>query len=71
MNISTNRKRLTDIENRLVVVKGELEWGKEGLKFGISRCTLVYVKWIKNEVLRYSTGNYIQYLVINHNGKKV
>ena len=24
----------------------------------------------KNEVLLYSTGNYIQYSVVNHNGKK-
>ena len=25
---------------------------------------------INNKVLLYSTGNYIQYLVINHNGKE-
>ena len=27
--------------------------------------------WIYNEVLLYSTGNYIQYPVINHNGKNM
>ena len=36
---------------------------------GVSRCELVYREWI-NKVLLYSTGNYIQYPVINHNGKE-
>ena len=39
-------------------------------EFGISRCKLVYTEWINNEVLLYSTGNYIQYPVINYNGKE-
>ena len=42
-----------------------LDW-----KFGISRCKLVYIEWLNNKVLLYSTGNYIQYPVINHNGKE-
>ena len=29
----------------------------------------IYVEWI-NKVLLYSTGNYIQYPMINHNGKE-
>ena len=44
---------------------GELEW-----EFRISRCKLLYIEWINNKVLLYSTGNYIQYPVINHNGKE-
>ena len=36
----------------------------------IIRCKLVYTGWINNKVLLYSTGNYIQYPVINHNGKE-
>ena len=39
-------------------------------EFGISRCKLLYIGWINNKVLPYSTGNYIQYPVINHNGKE-
>ena len=31
---------------------------------------LLYMEWIKNKVLLYSMGNYIQYAVINHNGKE-
>ena len=29
-----------------------------------------YIEWINNKVLLYSTGNNIQYPVINHNGKE-
>ena len=29
-------------------------------KFGVSRCKLVHLEWIRNEVLLHSTGNYIQ-----------
>ena len=43
----------------------ELKWN-----FGIVRCKLVCIGWINNKVLLYSTGNYIQYPVINHNEKK-
>ena len=42
-----------------------MDWG-----FRVSRCKLLHVEWINNKVLLYSTGNYIQYPVINHNGKK-
>ena len=64
-----NRKRITDIENRLVIAKGV--GGDEGMKweFGVSRCKLLYIEWINNKVLLYYTGNYIHYPMINHNGK--
>ena len=42
-----------------------MEW-----ESGVSRCKLVYIGWINNKDPLYSTGNYIQYLVINHNGKE-
>ena len=60
---------LRDIENRLVVAKGEEEWGRMDWEFGISRCKLLYTGWT-NKVLLYSTGNYIQCPTINHNGKE-
>ena len=48
------------------------QWGKGGINqgFGINRYTLLYIKQITNKDLLYSTGNYIQYLVINYNGKE-
>ena len=39
-------------------------------EFGIGRCKLFYIEWINNKVLLYSTGNYIQYPVINRNGEE-
>ena len=59
-----------DIEKRLVVAKGKrvgrgLEW-----EVWVSRCKLLYIEWINNKVLLYSTENYIQYLMINHNEKE-
>jgi len=46
--------------------------GREGNNWevGVSRCKPVYIGWINNKVLLCSTGNYIQYPVINHNGKE-
>ena len=57
------------MENRFVVAKGEAAGGEVDWKFGISRCKLVDTGWINNKVLLYSTGNYIQYSMINHNIK--
>ena len=42
----------------------EMEW-----EFGVSRCKLLHLDWISNEALVYSTGNYIQSLVIEHDGR--
>ena len=52
-----------------MVAKGEGDGGGKDWEFGISRCKLLYVEWI-NKVPLYSTENYIQYPVINHNGKE-
>ena len=64
-----NRDRLTDIDSRLVVAKGEgsgegMEW-----EFRVRKCKLLYINWIKKIIL-CSTGNYIQYPVICHNGRE-
>ena len=41
-----NKNRLIDIENRLVVAKGEQGGGRMDWEFGISRCKLLYIEWI-------------------------
>ena len=46
-------------ENRVVVAKGELGRGWMDWESGFSRDKLLYIEWIKNMVLLYSTGNYI------------
>ena len=35
---------------------------------GVSRCKLLDLEWISNEVLLYSTGNYIKSLVMEQDG---
>ena len=42
-----------------------MEW-----EVGVSKCKLLYMEWINNKVLLYSTENYIQYPMINHNEKE-
>ena len=34
----------------------------------VSRCKLLHLEWISNEILLYSTGNYIYLLVMEHDG---
>ena len=50
--------------------------GREGKywEFGIIRVKLLYIEWMKvllysSKVLLYSIGGWIQYPLINHNGK--
>ena len=50
--------------------KGEEDVGGKDREFGISRCKLLYIGWINNKVLLYSTGNYIPHPIINHNGRE-
>ena len=57
-----------DIENRLMVAKGDHVVGGMEWEVGVNRCKLLYTEWINNKVLLYNTGNYIQYPGIN-NGK--
>ena len=57
------------MENRLVVAEGERGGRELNWEFEISRCKLVNIEWISNKVLLSSTRNYIQYPMINHNGK--
>ena len=49
--------------------RGKIGRGKDW-EFGISRHKLLYIEWINSGVLLYSTGNYIQYPIINRNGKE-
>ena len=71
MNLHTNRNRLTDIENRLIMVaKGEGGGSGMDREFGIGRWKLLYLEWISNEILLYSTGDYIQSLVVEYDRRK-
>ena len=51
-----NRKRLTDLDNELMVAAGE----RTVREFEMDIFTLPYFKWITNKDLQYSTRNSAQ-----------
>ena len=58
MKLSTEKK-IMDLENRLVVAKGEGEGvGMDGV-LGVNRCRLLPLEWITNDIQLCSTGNYV------------
>ena len=60
-----NRNRLTDIENKLMIIKGRT---REGINYTMGlRDTYHFVQ--NNKDLLYSTGNYSEYIAIINNGK--
>ena len=42
------------------------ERGRDKLEYEINRCTLLYIKYKNNKDLLYSTGDCIQYIIINY-----
>ena len=56
------RNKITDIESRLVVDKGEGVMGGLEWEVGVSRYRLLYVEWISSRVLLYGTENYVHIL---------
>ena len=67
------QNRHIDIENTVVVAKVEVGKGMDGLGvwYWINRYKLLYIEWINNKVLLYSTEKYIKYPMISHNGKNI
>ena len=43
---------------------------KERESLGVGRCKLLYLEWINIKVLLWRTGNYVQSLRVNYNGKE-
>ena len=43
-----------------------MEW-----EIGVGRCSLSKMEWISSKCLLYDTENYVQYLMINYNGKRI
>ena len=59
MNLSTGKK-IMDMENRLMVAKGKEEGVRWTGNLGfIDTNYLLPLEWISNEILLYSTRNYI------------
>ena len=49
-----NRNRLTDTENKLMVIKGLTVWGEINQELGINIHILLYISWITNKDLLYN-----------------
>ena len=57
MNLSTEKK-LMDMENRLMVVKGGVGSGMDW-EIELNRCKILSLECISNEILLCSTENYV------------
>ena len=70
--IQTNlfTRQIPRLQKRYMVTKGERCDGGINLKFQIKKCTLLYMKYIINKDLLYSTENSTQYSVIIYMGKE-
>ena len=71
-NLKKKKFKWSYLQNRLTNKKQTYGYqrGKEGgginWEIGIDIYTLLYIKWVTNKDLLYSTGNYIQYFTITY-----
>ena len=71
MNLSTKQKQTHRHKEQTCGCQGEKRWGRDKLGvWGQSMQTIVYRMDKQLGPTVYSTGNYIQSSVINHNGKE-
>jgi len=65
INLSTKQKQTQGHREQTCGCQGVgKKWNAWGT--GVGRCKLLHLEWISNEVLLYSTGNYIQSLGTEH-----
>ena len=64
MNLFTKQKQTHRLRERTYGYWGEGWGGGMVREFGTDMHTLLYLKWITNKDLLYSTGNSVQYSVI-------
>ena len=66
MNLSTEQKQTHARGGQTCGCRGGGGGSRMDWEFGVGRCKLSYLKWINNEIPLYSTGNYTQSFVIEH-----
>ena len=59
-----NRNKIRNTENRRLVAKVEGSRREVDWESRVSSCKVVYTEWIKDKILLYSKGKYIQYPMI-------
>ena len=70
MKLSTEPKQTLSYRELSCGCQGGGGESEMDIAFGVGRCKLLHIEWISNEVLLYSTGNYIQSLLIEHNERQ-
>ena len=66
INLSTEKKQTHGLGEQTYGFQGGGGGSGMDWEFGVSRCKLLHLEWISNEILLYNTGNYIQSLVLEH-----
>ena len=69
MNLSMKQTQTDGHRQQTGGSQGGRAWGRMELETGVSRYQLLFMEWINNKVLLYSTQNYIQYPMINQKEK--
>jgi len=69
VNLSTKQKQTHRHRKQTCDCQGRRGGSGMDGEFGVGSCKLLHLEWISNEVLLYSTGNYIQSLGIDHDGR--
>ena len=67
MNLSTEKKQTHGHREHTCGCQGGEGGSGMDWEFGVSRCRLLHLEWIGNQVLMHSRGNYVQPLVTEHN----
>ena len=70
MNLSMKQKQNHGRREQADGCHGQEAGGGMEQEVGVSRCDLLYIEWINNKVLLYSTENYMKYPMIKYNGKE-
>ena len=68
-NLSTEKKLTHGLGEQTCGCQERGEGIRMDWEFGVSGGKLLHLEWISNEILLYSTGNYIQSLVMEHGGR--
>ena len=68
MNLFTKHKHIELMESRFVGAKGEEGGSRMNEECGVGRCKVLHLEWISYGVLLQSTENYVQSLVVDHDG---
>ena len=59
MNLSIENKQTHGHGEQICAGQGGGERKEMDWEFGVGRCKLLHLEWIRNEILLYNTGNYI------------